>query len=207
MKAFLTLAMLLALVASAVSASRSVQGKTLREINVIPQHILKRSVSPKFFKSLLVSPLDGWITVRANLSGGRLLGPRVTRSDLKGIFDPLALQLAKEAKIAGNNTIERPHLADSVLLHLLVYEIADATMVLSFAHLDGPGGEQADYYGCARLLILKDDKWTEIQGPDSLHGKGWAIRQGAKDSLDAALRTERLGTRGAESTNMDTGRR
>ncbi|MEY2496068.1 MAG: hypothetical protein QOJ45_2560 [Verrucomicrobiota bacterium] len=39
-------------------------------------------------------------------------------------------------------------------------------MALSFAHLDEPGGDQADYYGCARLAVLKaDGKWTEIKGP------------------------------------------
>lgn len=46
------------------------------------------------------------------------------------------------------------------------YQIADGTMALSFAHLDEPGGDQADYYGCARLAVLKaDGKWTEIKGP------------------------------------------
>ena len=116
------------------------------------------------------------MTVRANLAGNALAGARVVRSDLDGIYNSLALQLAKEAKIAGSYSLDRQNAADSVLMHLLVYHIADGTMVLSFAHLDGPGGDQADYYGCARLLVLKNDKWTEIKGPQSLHGKGLAIR-------------------------------
>ena len=77
-------------------------------------------------------------------------------------------------------------------------------MVLSFVHLDGPGGDQADYYGCARLLILKNDKWTEIQGPESLAGKGTALRQGPKNNYETNIKLER--TQGAEATNMGGGR-
>jgi hypothetical protein len=86
------------------------------------------------------------------------------------------------------------------LLHLVVYKIADAIMVLSFPHLDGPGGDQLDYAGCTRLLILKGDKWTEIKGPESLAGKGWAVRQSLKNNFEAQKRLDiRLG---AESTNF-----
>jgi hypothetical protein len=139
--------------------------------------------------------------VRANLSGARLTGARVIHSELKGLFDPLAMQLAKEALIAGNYSIDRPNVPSSVLLHVLVYRIADGTMVLSFAHLDHPGGNQMEYYGCARLLTLKADKWTEIQGPESLQGKGWAVRQGIKNNLTDSLRLE--GRLAAESTNQN----
>lgn len=76
--------------------------------------------------------------------------------------------------------------------------------LLSFAHLDGPGGDQADYYGCARLLVLKDQKWSEIKGPESLHGKGLAIGQSGRNGQDA-LRTERVTRGGAETTNFDRG--
>lgn len=75
-------------------------------------------------------------------------------------------------------------------------------MALSFAHLDGPGGDQMEYYGCARLAVLKGDgKWTEIKGPESLEGKGWAVRQGQKNNLADTLKLERV-SQGAESTNM-----
>ena len=120
---------------------------------------------------------------------------------MKGLYDPLALQLAKEALIAGNYSIERPNLPSSVLLHLLVYRIADGMMVLSFAHLDQAGGDQAQYYGCARLLTLKADKWTEIKGPESLQGKGWAMRQGIKNNLADSMKLE--GQLAAETTNYN----
>ena len=204
MKPLPILLILVAFLATSLAAAVPTRGRTLTDINAIPTRVLQRSISPKFYKSLLVSPLQGWIVVRANLSGTRLSGARVIRSELKGLYDPLALQLSKEARIAGNFTTGQQNPTSSVLLHLLVYQIADGTMVLSFAHFDEPGGDQAQYYGCARLLVLKADKWTEIKGPESLDGKGWAVRQGMKNDA-SSLRLETVST-GAETTNMGTGR-
>ena len=206
MKPLVILAVVAALLSTTnAAAPKSVQGRKLTDLKVIPTRVLQRSISPKFYKSLLVSPLEGWVIVRAQLSGSRLSGARVIRSESQGLYDPLALQLAKEATIAGNYAIERPNSGSSVLLHLLVYQIADGTMVLSFAHLDEAGGDQADYYGCARLLILKDNKWTEIQGPEGLAGKGIALRRGIKNDINNSLKVEGL-PKGAEATNMNTGR-
>lgn len=205
MKPFLTLAVVAALLNTSAATQQSVQGRKLTDLKVIPTRVLQRSISPKFYKSLLVSPIEGWIIVRANLSGTSLSGARVIRSDRQGLFDPLALQLAKEARIAGNYSIERPNSGASILLHLLVYKIADGTMVLSFAHMDEAGGDQADYYGCARLLVLKNDKWTEIEGPEGLAGKGIAVRRGLKNDINNSLKLENL-PKGAESTNMVTRR-
>ena len=203
MKPLLTLAVVAALLNTTTAAThKSVQGRKLTDLNVIPTRVLQRSISPKFYKSLLVSPLEGWVIVRGQLSGNRLSGARIIRSESQGLYDPLALQLAKEASIAGNYTLERPNTGSSVLLHLLVYKIADGTMVLSFAHLDEAGGDQAEYYGCARLLILKDNKWTEIKGPESLDGKGIAVRRGIRNDLGGSLRMEGL-PQAAEAVNQD----
>jgi hypothetical protein len=198
----LTLLILIASLCPSVAASSPAKSRMLTDLKVIPTRVLQRSISPKFYKSLLISPVEGWIIVRAQLSGTRLSGARVIRSELKGLYDPLALQLAKEAQIAGNYTIDNPHMTSSVLLHLVVYQIADATMVLSFAHFDQAGGDQMEYYGCSRLLILKGDKWTEIKGPESLDGKGWAVRQGLKNSYSALKKLEMIGSEhGAEAVN------
>jgi hypothetical protein len=74
-------------------------------------------------------------------------------------------------------------------LHLLIYQIADGTMALSFPQFTEPGGDQMEYFGCARLAVLKKDgKWTEIKGPETLHGKGWAVRQGLKNKMITVLK-------------------
>jgi hypothetical protein len=201
MKTLLVSLVLIASLTPGFAAQPSSANRKIGDMNVIPTRVLQRSISPKFYRSLLVSPVEGWVVVRANLSGTRLTGARVIHSELQGLYDPLALQLAKEALIAGNYSIDRPNTPGSVLLHVLVYRIADGTMVLSFAHLDHPGGNQMEYYGCARLLTLKADKWTEIMGPESLQGKGWAVRQGVKNNLGDSLRLE--GRLAAESTNYN----
>jgi len=176
MKPFLTILILAGCLWQSASAMMPSQGRRLQELNVISTRVLQRSISPKFYKSLCVSPIQGWVVVRANIVGARLGGPRIVHSELNGAYNELALKLAKEALITGYYNIERPGTGGSVLLHLLIYQIADGTMVLSFPTFDEPGGNQMQYWGCARLLVLKDDgKWTEIEGPEGLHGKGWRV--------------------------------
>jgi hypothetical protein len=113
----------------------------------------------------------------------------VVRSELDGRFDPLALKLAKEIQVAGYYSIEHPHIGASLLVHLLIYQIADGTMALSFPQFAEAGGDQMEDFGCARLAVLKKDgTWTEIRGPETLHGKGWAVRAGAKNKMLSLLK-------------------
>jgi hypothetical protein len=189
---------------SSFAANSPPQSRTLRDLDLIPSRVLKRSVSTKFFKSLLVSPVKGWIVVRGHLRGTRLSGARVVRSDLQGEFDALALQHAEDVRLAGYYSIDRPYTGPTVLMHLLIYQIADGTMALSFPHLEEPGGDQQHYFGCARLEVLKaDGKWTAIKGPPGLEGKGWAVRDpGLGNNITTLLKLERLGT----VTSFNSGR-
>ena len=182
MKPFLTLIVLVGFLVGFLGnnalALEPAKGRRIQELNVISTQVLQRSISPKFYKSLRVSPIQGWVVVRANIVNIKLGGARIVHSELEGAYDQLALKLANEAFIAGYYGVERPGIGGSVLLHLLIYQIADGTMVLSFPTFDEPGGNQMRYWGCARLLVLKNDgKWTEIEGPEGLHGKGWAVRR------------------------------
>jgi len=178
------------LLGTSFAAPAPTKNRTLTDLNGISTRVLQRSISPKFYKSVLISPIQGWIVVRANISGTRLSGMRVIHSELNGAYDQLALKLAKEAQIAGYYSIEH-HFGGSVLLHVLIYQIADGTMVLSFPTFEEPGGDQMEYWGCARLAVLKrDGKWTEIEGPPELHGKGWGVRQGDRNKMRAILKSE-----------------
>jgi hypothetical protein len=178
MKPFVTAALLAGLVSSSALAAppTAVQGKRIQDLNVISTRVLQRSISRKFYKTLLVSPIEGWITVRGQWVGTRISGPRIWRSDLDGKYDQLALQFAKDFEISGVvGDISR--FGGSIVLHLLVYHTADGTMLLSFPTFDTPGGDQKYYWGCARLAVIKKDdgRWVEIEGPDGLHGRGWAV--------------------------------
>jgi hypothetical protein len=174
-----------------VEAAPPNQVRTITDLNVISTRAFQRSISPKFYKSLLISPVQGWVAVRGHLVGTRLSDLNVAHSELNGRFDKLALQLAKDVQIAGYYSIENPRSGIPVLLHLLIYQIADGTMVLSFPQFTEPGGDQMEYFGCARLAVLKHDgKWVEVQGPESLQGKGWAVRRGLRNDLAFIFKME-----------------
>jgi hypothetical protein len=136
-----------------------------RSINDIPaaKESLLRIVSPKFYRSLVVSPVQGWIVVRSNLVGNHLVGARVVRSELGGRYDGLALELAHNLQVVDYTRVDRSNTGRPVLIHLLIYQIADGTMAMSFAHLDGPGGNQFRYSGAAWMAVLKGDKWVTIE--------------------------------------------
>jgi hypothetical protein len=187
------LSVLLSSLSSTLAAVAPSEGRRITDLNVIPTRVLKRSISPKFFKTLLVSPVKGWVVVRGNIIGTRISGPRVVHSELNGKFDALALKLAKEVQLAGYYSLDN-RTGGSVLMHLLVYQIADGTMALSFPHLDGAGGDQQKYWGCARLAVLKaDGKWTEIKGPPGLQDKGWAVRTpDLSNNIRAMLKLENI---------------
>jgi hypothetical protein len=178
-----------AFAASTVAAPRPGQVRTISDLKAISTQAFQRSISPKFYKSLLISPIQGWVALRGTLSGTRLSGIKVVHSELDGRFDPLALKLAKEIEVAGYYSIEHPHIGASLLVHLLIYQIADGTMALSFPQFAEAGGDQMEYFGCARLAVLKKDgTWTEIKGPETLQGKGWAVRAGAKNKMLTVLK-------------------
>lgn len=177
MKPLLTVLILLGLYCNSSAAIPQAQGRRIQELNVISTRTLQRSISPRFYRSLCVSPIQGLIVIRANLVDTHLSGIRIIHSELDGRFDQLALKLAKEQVIAGYYGLDQPGRVGRVFLHMVVYQIADGTMMLCFPTFDEPGGDQIRTWGCAKLLVLKNDgTWDEIEGPEGLQGKGWAVR-------------------------------
>lgn len=190
MKPLVAISILVGFLTSSVLARPAVQARKLHDINVISPRVLQRCVSPKFYKSLVISPIEGWIVVRANVINSHLFGARVMHSELGGVYDQLALQFANDLKIAGYYSMDRPRSGGNVLVHLLIYQIADGTMVLSFPTFEEPGGNQMMYWGCARLGVLKKEgKWVEIKGPEGLHGRGWAVRPANRTLTGGTYRT------------------
>jgi hypothetical protein len=136
-----------------------------RSIGDIPaaKEALLRIVSPKFYRSLSISPLEGWIVVRGNLVENHLAGARVVRSELGGKFDRLALELAHNLQVVDQTRVDTASTGQPLLVHLLIYKIADGMMAISFAQLEGAGGNQLRYSGAAWMAVLKGDKWVTIE--------------------------------------------
>ena len=152
---------------SSIAAPAPKSIRTIRNLPGFPVEALRRTVSPKFYKSLLISPVEGWVVVRGQLvANGSFAGMRVTHSELGGAFDKLALELAKNFTITGFGTTDRQMAASTAALHLVIYKIADGTMVLGVPVSDEAGGNQAHYYGSAFLAVEKDGKWSQIKGPE-----------------------------------------
>jgi hypothetical protein len=136
-----------------------------KSINDIPaaKEALLRIVSPKFYRSLTVSPIKGSVVVRGELVNDHLSAIRVVRSEAAGSYEKLALELAKNLDVVDLTRVDRSNSRRSVLVHLLVYRIADGTMAISFAHFDEAGGNQLRYSGAAWMAVRKGEKWITIE--------------------------------------------
>jgi hypothetical protein len=150
-------------IGSVVGLQAAPAPRTLKDIPGARESLL-RIVSPKFYQSLLISPVEGWVVARGQLAGTRVFGARVVHSELNGAYDKLALDLANNLQVIGFPRVELDEPNPSILVHVLVYQIADGTLALSFAHFDGGGGSQMRYYGAAWMAVEKPNHlWITIE--------------------------------------------
>jgi len=167
-----------ALIGSTFAVQPSAKARTVSEVSSISHRALQRTISPKFYQSLLISPIQACVVVRGQLANLHLTGMSVVHSELDGAYDSLALERAKAVTIAGYNGLGKMNRTGNVLVHLLIYKIADGTIALSFAQLDEPGGDQQEIYGSAVLAAKRgDNPWTEIKSVETLQGKGLTLRE------------------------------
>lgn len=166
-------------------------GKTIRDLSgTIRLGVLERSVSPKFYQSLLVSPLEDWSIVRMRVAGRRLSGARIIRPSVNPAYNSLALQFANELTLVVNAPSGTAGQTDSALMHLLIYKIADGVMAVSFAYPDVPAGQQVKSFGNVRLSVkTKEGRWTEIRPLESRQDKTASLRERGARRL---LRMDRM---------------
>jgi hypothetical protein len=188
MKSLLAALLVLAAFTSSSFAAVAVAPRTPRTIKEFPEarETLRRIVNPKFYRSLEVSPISGWITVRGLLNGDHLVGTRVVRSDFSGRYDALALELATNLRVLASRREGSLIPTRPVLLHVLVYYIADGNLAVSFAHFDETGGEQMKYYGSAWMGVEKGGEWQTINPQ-------WVSRYERRGARSYTLIVERPG--------------
>ena len=166
MRAILAAILLFAAVSSGFAAPAPANVRTIKNISGLPREALRNAVSRKFYRSLEVSPVEGWIVVRAQLVNGRASNPKVVRSDANGAFDTIAIKLADEVAIAGLDNTESKIPFSHVDVHLLVYKIADGTMFVAFWHIDDARYSDYRQMTTASIGILKKDgQWVVIEPP------------------------------------------
>jgi hypothetical protein len=135
--------------------------RTIRNLPDFPLTELKVSISPKLYKSLLISPVTAWVVAQAPSTLNP--EPKIVRSDAGGAFDKLALAMAKEWGSIGYDTTESRLHFPLLKVHLLIYKIADGLMAVNFAHND-----QAFYQGVQHtevwVGVYKNGQWRRIGG-------------------------------------------
>ena len=134
--------------------------RTIRNLQDFPLAHLKMSLSPRLYKSLIISPVTAWVVAQVGLHGAR---PKIVHSEAGGVFDSLALAMAKMWEPVGYNVTESRAQSPTLMVHLLVYKLPDGLMAVNFAHND-----QAFYAGIQRsdvwVGVFKDGKWARIGG-------------------------------------------
>ncbi|PYI94387.1 MAG: hypothetical protein DME97_02730 [Verrucomicrobia bacterium] len=141
----------------------------------VAREALLRIVSPKFYRSLLISPVEGWIVARGDLANNHLRGVKVIHSELDGRYDALASELASNLQVLDKTYVQTGIHSPAVLVHLLIYQIADGKLAISFAHFDETGGNQLRYSGAAWMAVEKaPNRWVTIEprrlSPHELRG-------------------------------------
>jgi hypothetical protein len=135
--------------------------RTIKNLPGFPIAHLKLSLSPRLYRSLVISPVTAWVVTTApNMKGAEA---KILRSDAGGAFDKLAQEFAKGWASVGYDTTESRTQRPTLSVHLLVYRIADGLMAVNFAYND-----QAFYHGRQHsevwVGVYKDGQWTRVGG-------------------------------------------
>ncbi|MBA3962511.1 MAG: hypothetical protein H0X40_11490 [Chthoniobacterales bacterium] len=176
---------------SVVSAAEKT--RTFADIPGLSDSILKRTVSPTIYRELHVSPVQSWIAVQGQLSGTRIFGTRILHSEGNGAYDKYALQLAREWRIAGHYGIDKLDPTTPVVVNVLIYQIADGIMAVSFPCFNEPGGTQLEYYGAAKLAVQQiDGRWKDLALPQGPLKGLWAVRSGLRNNFELEMKLNQI---------------
>lgn len=174
-----------------VSAAGTV--RTLAEIPGLSNTVLKRTLSPTIYQHLAVSPVDAWILVRGQLSGGHIFGAKVIHSEVNGVYDDYALGVTRNWTLSGHFGTGSLIPTVPVVVNVLIFEIADGLMAVSFPCLDNAGGSQLEYYGAAKLAVQQTDgHWKDLDLPQGPLKGNWAVRAGLANNLQLQLKLNQI---------------
>jgi hypothetical protein len=159
------LAILLSFLLAVHATAADSPTRTIQNMRGLPIAPLRQMVKPHFFKSLLVSPVEGWITVRGHIVNHRFAGARIVHSELNGKYDTLALEMVKNIELrSGWEPPVGSHISTRrVRFDVLIYKIRDGTMAIGFAQSDEAEGSLGYYYGPAFIGTEQGGKWTWVK--------------------------------------------
>ena len=163
MKTLLAALILLSITSIGVAAPAPRTIRTINNLPGLPKQSLRNGVSRKFYKSLEVSPVEAWVVVRATLANSRVMGTKVIRSEAGGAYDSMAVMIAEKMEVSGLDRTESQHRLSELMVHLLVYKIADGIMAVSFSHVELAQYAGYRQYGQATIAFLRNGQWTFLE--------------------------------------------
>ncbi len=176
---------------SAVSAAEKT--RTFADIPGLSDAILKRTVSRTIYRELRVSPVQSWIAVRGQLSGTRIFGARIFHSEDNGAYDKYALQLAEDWRIVGHYGADTLIPTSPIVLNVLIYQIANGTMAVSFPCFSEPGGTELEYYGAAKFAAQQiDGGWKDLALPQGPLKGAWVVRSGLRNNFELQMKLNQI---------------
>ena len=95
--------------------------RTMANLPGLPIAGLRVILPQEAYQKLINEPIKAWIVVRGQIMGSKIGGARVIRSEARGVYDKVAVQMASEMELYTDMTNSR--LAPSVLVHVLVYQL------------------------------------------------------------------------------------
>lgn len=160
-----SLAILLSFLLAVHAMAEDSPTRTIQNMRGLPIAPLRQMVKPHFFKSLLISPVEGWIMVRGHIVNHQFAGARIAHSELNGKYDTLALEMVKNVELrSGWEPPTGTHISSRrVRFDVLIYKIRDGRMAIGFAQSDEADGALGYYYGPAFMATEQDGKWTWVK--------------------------------------------
>jgi len=160
----LPLVIVIATALQSAAAAPPASGRTVQQIPNFPLQSLRTGVGKKLYNSLAVSPVSAWLMARASVVNGHSMAARIMHSEGGGVYDQMVLDLANGYTIGGQNTIESRLATDTLNVYLLIYDIKDGKMAISFSHSDDARYVGYGQAGRAWVGVLQGGKWVTISG-------------------------------------------
>lgn len=176
MRYLLAFILVLAAAVQSPAAPPPASARTIQNLPNFPLQSLRLGVGRKLYGSLAISPVSAWLTARAAVVNGHTMGAKITHAEGNGVYDEMLMDMANGYSISGLNTTESRLANNSLIVHLLIYEVKDGKMAICFSHIDDARYNGFGQTGTAWVGVLQNGKWVTISGTDR---RKWGGRRGS----------------------------
>jgi hypothetical protein len=124
--------------------------RTMANLPGLPVAGLRTYLPQEAYQRLINAPIKAWITVRGQIVNNKVAGARIARSEAKGVYDKVAVQMANDMELYSFETGSRLHA--SVLVHVLIYQLPKGEHAFALAKNDSVGDANLIY---SRSIMMR----------------------------------------------------